>query len=137
MPFPSPDMSHLCNTHGQVFSNRNLEQLTNLASGKSVDNASSQHTIAKEHNTSTLQNSGTSCDDDSNLHSMTYILEQMRIDSDRYRFFGRSSQLMLVKAATDLKNEYLGQKPDSHNIPVQTKRPEFWNIPSVRFITIQ
>jgi hypothetical protein len=67
---------------------------------------------------------------------MTHVLKQLRLDSDRYSFFGRSSQFMLIKAALDLKKEYLGQNPDSHHIPVQTKRPEFWNIPSVRFIAI-
>jgi hypothetical protein len=61
----------------------------------------------------------------------------MTLDSDRRSFIGKSSQFMLVKEASDLKNEYLGQKPDGHHIPVQTKRPEFWNIPSVRFIAIQ
>jgi hypothetical protein len=124
--FPSPNIN-IFNFYGQVFPDENLEQLTNLAgstnNGKSADNASFQHTITKD-NTSTPQDAGTSCDDDSTLESMTYVLKNMRLDrldSDRYSFFGKSSQFMLAMAALDLKNEYLGQKPSNDHIPMQAK----------------
>jgi hypothetical protein len=115
----------------------NLEQLgASPFNGKVVDNASSQHTIANENDPSIPQDAATPSsgvgEDDTTFDSVTYTVKEVTLESDRDSFFGKSSQLMLVKTALDFKNEFLGQKPDCL-VTAQTKRPEFWNIPSVRF----
>jgi hypothetical protein len=51
-------------------------------------------------------------------------------DTMNYRFFGKSSGVVLVQTAIDLKNEFSGlpltQKPQKPVIG--SKRPEFWNV---------
>lgn len=47
------------------------------------------------------------------------------------RFFGKSSGVMMVKKAMDMKHEYSGSpKPKQPLIP--EKRPNFWSPPSVK-----
>ena len=51
-------------------------------------------------------------------------------DTMNYRFFGKSSGVVLVQTAIDLKNEFSGlpltHQPQKHIIG--SKRPEFWNV---------
>jgi hypothetical protein len=101
----------------------NLEQLgASSFNEESVDKASSQHTSAKEYNTSIPQDAATLYEEDTTFESAIYTLKQMTLDSDQNSFFGKLSQIMLVKTTLDLKNEYLGQDHDSH-VPSITKRP--------------
>jgi hypothetical protein len=124
----------------------NLEQLSDLDPSsfvaKPANNLSSQLLGTKEHNTSTSQDAATPSsgtvheEEDTTFESVTYMLKQVRLECDHRSFFGKSSQFMLVKTALDLKNEYLGQNPDTHTL-AQTKRPEFWTVPSVTFFDIE
>jgi hypothetical protein len=69
-------------------------------------------------------------EEDSNFESVTYIMKQIRLDSDQRSFFGRSSNLMLVKTALDLKQEYLGDSVPPE-LDIKRKRPEFWGVAPV------
>jgi hypothetical protein len=46
-----------------------------------------------------------------------------------YRFFGKSSGVVLVQTAIDLKNEFSGLPISQQPIKplIGSKRPEFWN----------
>jgi len=72
-------------------------------------------------------------EEDSNFESMTYIMKQIRLESDQRSFFGRSSNIMLVKTAMDLKQEYLGVSVPS-DLTINRKRPEFWSVAPVAFL---
>jgi hypothetical protein len=63
---------------------------------------------------------------------VTYLMDQVRLDADDRTFFGKSSQLMLIKTAMEMKKECVGENPP--NLPLGSfKRPEFWIVPAVSF----
>lgn len=65
------------------------------------------------------------------------LKSHLRQDFMNYRFFGKSSGVMLIQTAIDLKNEYVGIASE---LPIKRpmvglKRPEFWNVrPVCRFV---
>lgn len=61
------------------------------------------------------------------------LRERLQQDPMNYRFFGKSSGVMLIQAALDLKNEYTGNSIERPTSPaIGQKRPEFWNVRPVR-----
>ncbi|KAF7967970.1 hypothetical protein HWV62_32437 [Athelia sp. TMB] len=57
------------------------------------------------------------------------LRERLQQDPMNYRFFGKSSGVMLIQAALDLKNEYTGNSIERPTSPaIGQKRPEFWNV---------
>ncbi|KAF8972347.1 fungal-specific transcription factor domain-containing protein [Flammula alnicola] len=73
-------------------------------------------------------------DDDETCLLLSDDLKQMDLEPHEYRFFGKSSGIMLLRTALELKNEYTGsditltdlrhgQKP-----PLQNLRMEFWTL---------
>ncbi|KZT23297.1 hypothetical protein NEOLEDRAFT_1180171 [Neolentinus lepideus HHB14362 ss-1] len=68
--------------------------------------------------------------DDEYLHTtLTENLRKLTVDPNHHRFFGKSSGIMFIQTAIDLKNEYAGdEKPriidESY---LGSKRPEFWS----------
>ncbi|KAF9064495.1 fungal-specific transcription factor domain-containing protein [Rhodocollybia butyracea] len=73
----------------------------------------------KTHDFSPPQNS------DDNLHlEIADDLRRLRLDS---RFFGKSSDAMLVKTAIDLKHEFTGREADRNPmVDPGARRPQFW-----------
>ncbi|KDQ52727.1 hypothetical protein JAAARDRAFT_702130 [Jaapia argillacea MUCL 33604] len=67
----------------------------------------------------------------------TSLLEQLKklsINPNSHRFFGKSSGVMLIQTAIDMKNEYSGEEVipldnmKSADPQFAAKRPEFWNL---------
>jgi hypothetical protein len=126
----------------QIRPDVNMEQISNLDArpfnAKPTNSASSQHMVSNEHSISTSRdeaipsNTITPGEEDATFESVTYLMRKVRIGSDQRSFFGKSSQFMLTQSALSLKNERLGQSPDSHTMS-HTKRPEFWTTPPVSF----
>jgi hypothetical protein len=56
----------------------------------------------------------------------------LHIDPTENRFFGKSSGVMLIQTAIDLKHEYIGQPDRSKEGILGARRPEFWTIRPVR-----
>lgn len=64
------------------------------------------------------------------------LRERLQQDPMNYRFFGKSSGVMLIQAAIDLKNEYTGNSIDRPDSPIiGAKRAEFWNVRPVSKFT--
>ena len=55
-------------------------------------------------------------------------LKGLRLDPVHQRFFGKSSGIMLIRAAIDLKKEYTGKEDRPKDSIMPSKRPEFWNV---------
>lgn len=69
-------------------------------------------------------------DDDFGHVALVNKIKQLEINPAHCRFFGKSSGVMLIQTAIDLKNEYTGE--DSIRHPTFTsKRPEFWDVSPV------
>ena len=62
--------------------------------------------------------------------------ERLHIDPHEYRFFGKSSGVMLIQTALELKNEYTGQDTEPKKALICPKRPEYWAIQPVSFLCI-
>lgn len=71
-------------------------------------------------------------DDDDDYAAIDYaavdLKERLTQDHMNYRFFGKSSGVMLIQAALDLKNEYTGTVEQPNTPQIGQKRPEFWNV---------
>jgi hypothetical protein len=73
------------------------------------------------------------CNDDDDLEDFNKISiadsKNLQQDPMNYRFFGKSSGVVLVQTAIDLKNEYSGLPLGPHNkVLLGSKRPEFWSV---------
>ncbi|KAK7024381.1 Gypsy retrotransposon integrase-like protein 1 [Paramarasmius palmivorus] len=53
-------------------------------------------------------------------------IRRLAINPEQSRFFGKSSGIMLIRTAMDLKNEYTGMEIDLSPAKVSQRRPEFW-----------
>lgn len=77
-------------------------------------------------------NTDNSADDDFAHISLSNNLKRLTMNSVMeldVRFFGQSSDLMLVQAAAELKDEYAGaNQSDSARRLLGTQRPEFWDL---------
>jgi hypothetical protein len=55
-------------------------------------------------------------------------------DPMTHRFYGKSSGIVLLQTALDLKNEFSGRPPTNHRQPLESKafggfkRPEYWSV---------
>ncbi|TFK49793.1 hypothetical protein OE88DRAFT_1755750 [Heliocybe sulcata] len=70
--------------------------------------------------------------DDEYLNTtLTENLRKLTVDPNYHRFFGKSSGIMFIQTAIDLKNEYAGDGDEKQSIIDETylgsKRPEFWS----------
>ncbi|KIL64052.1 hypothetical protein M378DRAFT_163769 [Amanita muscaria Koide BX008] len=66
--------------------------------------------------------------DDERIHlKLDEKFERLHIDPNEYRFFGKSSGVMLIQTAVELKNEYTGQD-ESQKPTICPQRPEYWAI---------
>ncbi|EPQ52470.1 hypothetical protein GLOTRDRAFT_117339 [Gloeophyllum trabeum ATCC 11539] len=68
--------------------------------------------------------------DDEYLHTtLTENLRKLTVDPNHHRFFGKSSGIMFIQTAIDLKNEYAGDEKPSiiDESYLGSKRPEFWS----------
>lgn len=79
-------------------------------------------------------------DDYTTVDISANLKERLQQDPMNYRFFGKSSGVMLIQAALDLKNEYTGNKAKDQpavEVPVMIgqKRPEFWSVRPVSITT--
>ncbi|EUC64915.1 fungal specific transcription factor, putative [Rhizoctonia solani AG-3 Rhs1AP] len=64
-----------------------------------------------------------SSDEESNLVNG---MQKLAVTTFERRFHGKSSGLMLVKAARSLKQEYVNAENPDNGPPQQSRRPEFW-----------
>ncbi|CAE6476197.1 unnamed protein product [Rhizoctonia solani] len=64
-----------------------------------------------------------SSDEESNLVNG---MQKLAVTTFERRFHGKSSGLMLVKAARSLKQEYVNSENPCDDPPQQSRRPEFW-----------
>lgn len=77
-----------------------------------------------------------SCDDDDDFATVRVsenLRDRLQMDPMHYRFFGKSSSVILIQTAIDLKNEYVGneeppKRPVLGRPAIGSKRPEFWNV---------
>ena len=76
--------------------------------------------------------SGPHDDDDPSL-ILADNLKQMVLTPNESRFFGKSSDAMLVQTAIELRNEYTGDEGRFDGQAKPAKRTEFWNIRPVRW----
>jgi hypothetical protein len=53
-------------------------------------------------------------------------MQKLAVTTFERRFHGKSSGLMLVKAARSLKQEYVNAENIDADLPQQSRRPEFW-----------
>jgi len=66
-------------------------------------------------------------------HSLVTSLKQMRLAPNHLRFFGKSSSIMFIQTAMDLKRQYSGiPPPDNVEHPVllqgEHRRPKYWSL---------
>ena len=69
-------------------------------------------------------------DNNADVVALTDNLDRLKIESDQHRFFGKSSNFMLIKQALDLKKEYTGEDYSAGPV-LGLKRREFWAPPPV------
>jgi hypothetical protein len=88
-----------------------------------------------ENITEVIRHSGTpvvSLDDpqdDDFIHlALSDDMYNLSIASVQKAFFGKSSGVLLIQKARDLKHEYTGQQEDATPAIFTARRPEFWNI---------
>ncbi len=55
---------------------------------------------------------------------LTEPLKRLTIGQSRHRHYGKSSALMLIKKAIEIKKEFTGT---TEGLSFEAKRPEFWN----------
>lgn len=82
-----------------------------------------RHTGALPTETLTQEEHG---DDDFAHMTLADDMQKMNLDKSEHRFFGKSSSIMLVQTAIELKNEYTGVKGDFARTILGSRRPEFW-----------
>lgn len=105
-----------------------------MEQGSSAASPSALHVHAIK--TPTFDDDGIAqCSDDDDIDFATLnIAENLRKtypqDPMTHRFFGKSSGVVLLQTAIDLKNEYSGLPldPPLKKPMVGLKRPEFWNV---------
>lgn len=63
-------------------------------------------------------------------HSLVEQLRHMKVNPSHLRFFGKSSSIMFIQTAMDMKQEYAGlepQKPiDLEHPTLLSRRPKYW-----------
>lgn len=67
-------------------------------------------------------------DDDFEHLALAESIKRLEVDFARDRFIGKSSGLMLVQNAIDLKNELTGNQGPPNFLGTSTKRVEFWTV---------
>jgi hypothetical protein len=102
--------------------------------------AASSHSALRIHalKTPTFDDDGLAppCSDDDNLEDFAKVCitdnHHDQQDPMNYRFFGKSSGVVLVQTAIDLKNEFSGLPIGQQQLQPMTgpngKRPEFWHV---------
>lgn len=68
-------------------------------------------------------------DDFTTVNISENLRKRLAMDPMHYRFFGKSSGVMLIQTAIDMKKEFIGndQNP-TKKVMIGSKRPEFWNV---------
>ncbi|KAJ7282774.1 fungal-specific transcription factor domain-containing protein [Mycena rebaudengoi] len=75
-----------------------------------------------------LKNEAQSEDDDLFVNGvLTERFERFILDSDRNRFFGKSSHVELIKAAIDVKKQHAEDEVCTRELLPPTRRPQFWD----------
>lgn len=63
-------------------------------------------------------------------HTLAQHLKRIKLNPGHVRFFGKSSSVMFIQTAIDLKHEYAGTDPprldESHGAVLPHRRPQFW-----------
>ena len=60
-------------------------------------------------------------------------MKRMALDQSEYRFYGKSGNLMLIKAVVEMQRRYFGLK-DISKKSIESKRPEYWSLPPVSIL---
>jgi hypothetical protein len=78
-------------------------------------------------------------DDDFIQLSLADSLKKLAIDPIHHRFFGKSSGVMLIQTAIDLKNHYTGNDNEDKKEILGHARAEFWKMRPVsdRYLSTQ
>lgn len=71
---------------------------------------------------------GEDSDDDFIQLSLADSLKKLAIDPIHHRFFGKSSGVMLIQTAIDLKNQYTGNDKEDKKEILGHGRAEFWKM---------
>lgn len=95
-----------------------------------LDDSASRTPVPPGPPTGTIIKDGANSGEDALYVEMTDYLRRLTIDPSSNRFFGRSSNVILVKTAMDIKKESTGEEVLlSRNHPV--RRPKYWDVASV------
>lgn len=81
------------------------------------------------NNTAQTPQDMTDDDEDSSL-LLADNMKRLQLEPHEYRFFGKSSGVMLIRTAIELKNEYAGR--ETNTSVLRNKRKEFWTMRPVR-----